>query len=407
MHAGDATLPSAAMAVVRTLRRDEIDQVADLTARVFGDPQEVGPMRQLMQAAYEHCPYMPTDLCFVAIEDGRLVAKWQILDFTMWIAGTQVPMAGIQGVVAEPDANHKGYARLVAEHAIDEVRDHGFDLALGFAQRGAFYLRIGAVPVCADYMLEMDARGIAPLRDDPFRLAGDADLPVLIAHYNDSHAGTTGPLVRTEALMPWLVRRPESFHLCDDGYVGVTLFDDRLEIREIAGRGAAFQDAAVRKVGALAREAGLRRIQGAVSAAHPFVAAAAVHGATLTTTYSKKSGCISLALAPGRLMTRIADSLGDRLRHSEHHDVCLDLGLRAGHEEVRVTLNPDGTKGRKCDLVFSPGALLQLAMGYRSASDVLVDEGGLQDHPPTGDELALLDTVFPRTHPFMWHTDRY
>ena len=46
-------------------------------------------------------------------------------------------------------------------------------------------------------------------------------------------------------------------------------------------------------------------------------------------------------------------------------------------------------------------------MGYRNASDVLVDEGGLQDRLPTTDELALLDTVFPRTHPFMWHTDRY
>ncbi len=395
------------MAVVRTLRRDEIDQVADLTARVFGDPGEVGPMRQLMQAAYEHCPYMPTDLCFVAFEGDRLVAKWQILDFSMWIAGTPIRMAGIQGVVAEPDANHKGYARLVAEYAIGRVRDHGFDLALGFAQRGAFYLRIGAVPVCADYMLEMDARGIAPLRDDPFRLASDADRAELVRLYNEGNSSTTGPLIRTEALMPWLVRRPQVFHLCEDGYVGVTLFDDRLEIREIAGRGAVFHDAAVKKIGALAREAGLRRIQGAVAADHPFVAAAVGHGATLTTTWSKKSGCIALPLAPVRLMTQLVAALGDRLRHSEFHDVCLELGLRSGSEATRLSLNPDGRQVRKIDLLLSPGALLQLAMGYRSASDVLVDEGRFQDVAPSVETLALLDRVFPRTHPFMWHTDRY
>jgi GNAT superfamily N-acetyltransferase len=395
------------MAVVRTLRRDEIDQVADLTARVFGDPGEVGAMRQLMQAAYEHCPYMPTDLCFVAFEGGRLVAKWQILDFSMWIAGTPIRMAGIQGVVAEPDANHKGYARLVAEYAIGRVRDQGFDLALGFAQRGAFYLRIGAVPVCADYMLGMDARGIAPLRDDPFRLASDADLPELVRHYNESGSSTTGPLVRTDALMPWLVRRPQVFHLCEDGYVGVTLFDDRLEIREIAGRGAAFHDAAVRKIGMLARESGLRRIQGAVAANHPFVSAAVGHGATLEIVYSKKSGCIALPLAPVRLMGQLTGALGERLQQSEFHDVCLELGLRSGAEETRLILNPGGRQGRKVELVLSPGALLQLAMGYRTASDVLVEEGQHQDVLPSADTIELLDRVFPHTHPFMWHTDRY
>jgi GNAT superfamily N-acetyltransferase len=395
------------MAEVRTLRRDEIDQVADLTARVFGDPGEVGPMRQLMQAAYEHCPYMPTDLCFVAIEAGRLVAKWQILDFNMWIAGTPIRMAGIQGVVAEPDANHKGYARLVAEDAIGKVRDQGFDLALGFAQRGAFYLRIGAVPVCADYMLELDARGITPLREDPFRLASEADWSQIVATYNRSNARTTGPLIRTEALMPWLVRRPEIFQICDDGYVGVTLFDDRLEIREIAGRGPTFHDAAVRKIGDLAREAGLRRITGAVAADHPLVAAAAVHGATLTTSYSKKSGCIALPLAPLRLLSRLEDALTDRLHHSEFHDVCLDLAVRSGLEDDRVSVNPDGRKGRKLELVLSPGALLQLCMGYRDASDVLTAEIAFQPATPTREDLAVLDTVFPRSHPFMWHTDRY
>lgn len=396
------------MPEVRTLRRDEIDQVADLTARVFGDPGEVGPMRVLMRAAYESCPYMPPELCWVAVEDGRLVAKWQILDFRMWIAGTPVRMAGIQGVVAEPDANHKGYAKLIAERGIDTVREQGFDLVLGFAQRGGFYTRLGGVAVCADYMLSLDARRIAPLRDDPFRPATDADLPEVIRRYNESNAHGTGPLVRTEALWPWLMRRPQAVYLCDDGYVGVTAFDDRLEIREIAGSGAGFQDAAVRKIGALAREAGVRAIRGAVPADHPFVAAAIPHGATLTTTWSKRSGCLALALAPVRLLGRVAGALGERLRRApDHGDVCLDLGVQAGGETARVTLHPEGARARKLDLVLSPGALLQLVMGYRSASEVLVEEARFQARPLGPADVALLDVVFPRSHPFMWHTDRF
>ncbi|HKX45229.1 MAG TPA: GNAT family N-acetyltransferase, partial [Planctomycetota bacterium] len=262
-----APLPCAPMTVVvRTLRRDEIDQAADLTARVFGKPDEVVALRALMHAAYESCPFMPPELCFVALDGGRVVAKWQVLDFQMWMAGVPVRMAGIQGVVAEPDANHKGYARLIAEHALVRVREMGFDLVLGFAQRGGFYTRLGGVPLCADYSLELDANTVAPLRDDPFRPATDADLPALIRFYNESNRGRSGPLIRSEALWPWLVRRPQRIELCDAGYVGLAVFEDRIEIREVAGVGADFHDAAVRKLGAIARASGLRRITGAVPA---------------------------------------------------------------------------------------------------------------------------------------------
>lgn len=398
---------SAAMTVVRRLEREEIDAVADLTARVFGKADEVAPLRALMRAAYETCPFMPPELCWVAEEEGRIVAKWQMLDFEMWVAGTPVRTAGIQGVVAEPDANHKGYARLIAEHAIGEVRNEGFDMVFGFAQRGGFYTRLGGVPLCADYMLELDARAIPRLQDDPFRPSIDADLPTLIRCYNESNRHGSGPLVRSEALWPWLVRRPERMYLCDDGYVGVTFFDDRLEIREVAGAGPAFHAAAVRKLGELAREANLRRICGAVPADHPFVAAATPHGATLTTTYSKRSGCLGMPLAPLRLLGRLTDSLGERLRGSTSGQVALDLGVESGGERTRVLLNGAAGNTRKVDLVLSPGALLQLAMGYRAASEVLAGEAGWQTTPPGAEDIALLDVVFPRCHPFMWHTDRY
>lgn len=396
------------MTVVRRLQRDEIDQVADLTARVFGgDAEEVAPMRALMRAAYETCPYMPPGLCWVAEDAGRIVAKWQILDFKIWVAGTPVRTAGIQGVVAEPDANHKGYARQIAEQMMTEVPNEGFDMVIGFAQRGGFYTKLGGVPLCADYMLELDARQIPPLRDDPFRVAGDDDLPEVIRHYNQSNRHTSGPLIRTEALWPWLVRRPEVVHLCEDGYLGVTLFEDRLEIREVAGSGAAFHAAAVRKLGAIARAANLRRIRGGVPADHDFVAAAVPYGATLTTTYSKRSGCLGMPLVPLRLIGRLTDALGERLRASRRANVGLDLGIESGGESVRIPLLPDAATTRKVDLVVSPGALLQLAMGYRSASDVLAEEAAFQRTPPAPDDVDLLDVVFPRSHPFMWHTDRY
>jgi hypothetical protein len=400
--------PRDPVAIVRTLRPDETDAVADLTARVFSGPDEYSGMFELIRSAYADCPFIPTDLCWVAEAGGRIVAKWQLLDFEMRIAGTPIRMGGIQAVAAEPDENHKGYAKEVALAALPQVRELDFDLVLGFAQRGAFYRRLGAVVVAADYQVELDASGVPPLRDDPFREWNETeDLPFVIDAYNHSNADSTGPLIRNEALWPWLVRRPGSIHVCNDGYIGVSRFDDRLEIREVAGHGPHFHDAAIRKIAALAREAGLKQITGGVAPDHPLIRMAIPYGIRVHSTYTRKSGCIGLALAPVRLIGRLTNTLSARLQASRHHDVHLDLGLRAPDEEARLVINPQGRQGRKIDLDLPAGALLQLAMGHVSASSLLVAHPHACTPGLSNDILGLLDAAFPVGHPFMWHTDRY
>ena len=253
------------VAIVRTLRAEETGIVSDLTARIFGGPDNYDRMASMLRAAYAECPFISHELCWVAEAEGRIVTKWQLLDFQMRIAGTPIRMAGIQGVVAEPDENHKGYAKEVALAALPEIRKLDFDLVLGFAKRGAFYRRLGAVVVAGDYEIELDPLGVPPLGDDPFSEYDEArDLPAIIDAYNLANRDTTGPLIRTPELWPWLDRKARTIFVCDEGYIGVALFPDRLEIRELAGQGAAFHDAALRKLAALAREAGIKRIHGAV-----------------------------------------------------------------------------------------------------------------------------------------------
>ena len=396
------------MAIVRTLRADETDAVADLTARVFSGPGEYDGMFALMRSAYENCPFIPPELCWVAEVGGRIVAKWQLLDFQMRIAGKSIRMGGIQAVAAEPDENHKGYAKEVALAALPQIRELDFDLVIGFARRGAFYRRLGAVVVAADYQVELDSSGVPPLRDDPFRAWNEADdLDAIIAMYNQGNAHTTGPLIRDAELWPWLVRRPTEIYLCDAGYFGVNFLPERLEIREVAGQGPDFHDAAVRKIAAIAREAGIRQIGGAVAPDHPFVAMARPYGLEIRSTYTRKSGCMGLALAPVRLIGRLRETLDARLASSRFSDIQLDLGLHAPGQSDRFVLNPGGQSGRKLDLHLPDGALLQLAMGHLSVASLLVAHPNACGEPATPEVIDLLDTVFPAGHPFMWHTDRY
>ena len=106
------------MATVRLMTPDDIDAVSDLTARVFGDPEDYQTTASILKSAYRECPFMPPDLCWVGEDAGRIVVKWQILDLEMLVAGVPIRMGGIQAVAAEPDANHKGYAKKVALAAL-------------------------------------------------------------------------------------------------------------------------------------------------------------------------------------------------------------------------------------------------------------------------------------------------
>jgi hypothetical protein len=401
------------MTIVRTISREEVDGVAELTARVFGNEDDRDDIHQMMRFAMLECPFIPPELCWVAEVDGRIVAKWQVLDFELRIGHTPLRIGGIQGVVAEPDENHKGYAKQIAIEAIPKVADMGFDFLVGFAQRGGFYRRIGAVPVMAEYELQLDARRIPRLREDPFREYTDEDLPLLVELFNEGNTGRSGTSVRTEALWPWLVRKAPEHHIYADGYIGVRHSSESLEIRELAGRSQHFAELALRKLGHLARERDVRTIRGAVPADHPLVKAAIPYGASIEAQHTKNAGCIALSTDLMRTLGRLENEFNLRLAQSRFSGARIELGVDCEGTQTRLVLGAEGGDLRKLELHVSRTGLTQLIWGYRSVESVLVEEAvessGSAAAPslPSTNDLAVLDALFPDGHPFMWQTDRY
>jgi predicted acetyltransferase len=398
------------MTIVRTISEDEIDAVADLTVRVFGNPEEHDPMFRLMRAAYLSCPFMPPRTCWVAEVDGRLVAKLQVLDFRMRIGRSVIMMAGTMALVAEPDENHKGYAKELVLKAIPGARDMGYDVALGFAQRGTFYRKIGAFPTMPEYEMEIDARTVPRLRNDPFHPWQESELPALIDHYNRANEGRSGTLVRTEAHWPWMVRKAEVIHICEDGYIGLRMHEDQIEVREIGGQGEAFHHAALCKLADIAREAGVRRITSAMPPDHPLIEAAIPYGVKVSAEYTKKSGCFALALAPLRMLQNVRAEFETRLQDSAHRDTCLDLTVHCNGESTSLSLNANAGRQCKVELDLSAQSILNLTMGYQPVRSILHGEHLTRDGQMAqlgAEEIGLLEAIWPQGHPFMWHTDRY
>ena len=396
------------MATVRIMTPEDIDAVSDLTARIFGDPDEYEITSDLLKSAYHECPFMPPDLCWVGEEAGRIVVKWQILDLEMLVAGVPIRMGRIQAVAAEPDANHKGYAKKVALAALPQIKDRGFDFVLGFAKRGAFYRRLGAVVVAAENEIEIEVAGIPRLREDIFRpWVEQDDLATVLQMYNQLQPMATGPLVRSTDLWPWLLRRTHAIWICPAGYIGIVESPGEMEVREVVGQGSAFHEAALRKLGALAREKGIRRIKAVLPPNHPLVNCMMTYGFEMQTIYSRKAGCIGLALAPVRLIGRLRDVMDSRLANSTHSNLSVELNLEGPDEIDQIRLNEGGQSLRKLNLKLSSGALLQLALGHLSIATLLEQDPSASLEPHDADTLDLLDTLFPIGHPFMPHADRY
>ncbi len=391
--------------IVRTIEDSDIDEVAELTARVFGEEHEREFYREMTRQAYLRCPFMRKDLCWIAEVDGQIVAKWQVLDFAMRVGGEQVRMGGVQGVLAEPSQRNRGYPMEIARHAYPLAVAEGFDLVLGFAQRGGFYKRLGTVPVMADYQVRLEARGIPALQDDPFRELHDGDLARMTELYNASNATRTGTIVRSTEHWEWMVRRAPVVLMAPDGYIGVRFNESSLELREIGGANETFYDLALRKLGALARAGDLRRIQAHIPIDHPFVDVCRRHGCNVHVEYQRRSGCVAVLSSAnlGAFLHKIGPEFERRLLRSEYTATGVHLTVHCDGSDASVALNPSAGRQEVLDLAVSPGTFLQLAFGYKPVRLALREK----DVRLAPGKRNLLEALFPETHPFMWHTDRF
>jgi len=388
------------MTAVRTIDLEDVEAVADLTARIFGKSGDYAEIYEMTKAAYGGCPYMKPEHCWVVDVDGRIAVKWQLLDLTLRVGSAEISVGGAQALVAEPDENGKGYPRLLVREGLPQAVAAGFDVILGFAQRGAFYRRLGAVPVMAEYELSLDPQKIPRLQDDPFEELREQNVDAIVDQYNRSNARRTGTVVRTVEYWHWMVRRAPVVLTGPQGYFGARFNRASLELREVAGDTHAFCELVLRKLGEMARAAGYSRIQACLPPDHPLAEVAQRFACEMQVRHPDRSGCLALVINAGSFSRKLRPELERRLSRSRFGDARVDL--RTGGEHL-LRLNPGGADRARLDLDLSLPSLLQLAFGYRPVGVVLAQEGIRLD----GFSRQLLEVLFPQGHPFMWLTDRF
>lgn len=108
--------------------------------------------------------WRPKDPRFLLYDSGELVSHAGILKHVVIVSGEPVPVAGLGGVVTVPDAQRKGFARRLVQHAMRFAESEWkVDAGLLFCrpQMVAYYESLGWQIVEAPVMIEQPGGRIA------------------------------------------------------------------------------------------------------------------------------------------------------------------------------------------------------------------------------------------------------
>jgi predicted N-acetyltransferase YhbS len=222
---------------IRTIAPHERDAVLDLLAHWLND-------RAFFARYFEHDPSFRDDLCFVAVDAGRIVSTVQVFRKPVRLDGAVVQVGGVGNVYTAVDYRERGLASQLLTRAVAAMEAHAFDLSLLFATRLAFYGRLGwqshvrhllfieraAVPEAGAYAIT------------PFRAA---DLDAVTRLYDAYSAGLRGTTVRDrtywQGQLGYAGNPREDFLVARDGaeivaYARGTLLYDFYVIMEHAHR---------------------------------------------------------------------------------------------------------------------------------------------------------------------------
>jgi predicted N-acetyltransferase YhbS len=172
----------------RTIQPHEREAVLDLLGEWFGD-------REFFARYFRHDPNFRDDLCFVAVDDGRIGSTLQVFRKRVRINGAVLEVGGVGNVFTSAAYRERGVASVLLTQAIATMDAHQFDLSLLFAVRLLFYSRHGWRSHLR-HLLFVDPAAVDAT--GPYRVASFAasDLDAVMEIYERYCADFNGPTVR-------------------------------------------------------------------------------------------------------------------------------------------------------------------------------------------------------------------
>lgn len=356
--------------------------------------------------------------------EEKAVCYLIVIDYAMRIGTTVVRMAGIGGVYTEREHRKKGYMRQLYEDTVRYMIAEGYDISMLFGIEN-FYTKFGYAVGLAGFECKVKTRDAevaaanAPAGAYITRPIGEADMPAVLDLYNANNAMRTCSVVRTPddftkfSKGTWYGTPPETL-LWEDAngkllaYAVWDRYDKAVKVAEVETCNDALFPTLLSAFATQAVDKRCEDVQLFIPPDHSFAEYVQRFGAEWTVTYPRYGSGMLRLLNQQPFFEKLAPELERRLALSRSAGYTgtltfqTDLGnlalvINRGH----VTVADGAREGPRLEL--SQDKLTQLAIGYRSARDVLND---LQV-TAHGDVLPLLNILFPKGQPYVWVADHF
>jgi GNAT superfamily N-acetyltransferase len=172
----------------RTIAPHERNAVLDLLAHWLND-------RAFFARYFHHDPTFRDDLCFVAVDRGRIISTLQVFRKQVRLNSAVVQVAGVGNVFTAAEYRERGLASQLLTRAVVAMDEHDFDLSLLFATRLVFYGRHGWESHVR-HLVFIEPAAVSP--DGPYSIAPfvERDLSAVMHLYDSYAAGLSGSTVR-------------------------------------------------------------------------------------------------------------------------------------------------------------------------------------------------------------------
>jgi len=346
-----------------------------------------------------------------------------VIDYAMRIGTTVVRMAGIGGVYTERAHRKKGYMRRLYEDTVHYMITEGYDISMLFGIEN-FYTKFGYAVGLAGFECKVKTRdaevaGETAAGTYNTRPIGDADMPAVLDLYNANNATRVCSVVRTiedfsEFHKGTWYGTPPDTQLWEDAngkllaYAIWDHYDKAVKVAEIEAREDAIFPTLLGVFAAQAVEKRCEDVQLFIPPDHPFAEYVQRFGAEWKMVYPRHGSGMLRLLNQQPFFEKIAPELERRLALSRSAGYTGALTFQTDLGTLALVINrgsiavADGAReGLRLEL--SQDKLTQLAIGYRSARDVLNDPQ-VKTH---GDVLPLLNVLFPKGQPYIWVADHF
>jgi GNAT superfamily N-acetyltransferase len=353
----------------------------------------------------------------ILVVDGEAVSWLWVIDYEMRIGSAVMKMGGIAGVWTEEKHRLKGYASKVLNASIEFMKEEGYDVSLLFGIPN-FYHRFGYATVLPRYTAEIDMRNI-PSSSPRFRMEpyDDRFREAVLGIYQENNKGRTGTIVRSKERWggfshgnEWSSKALPYVLLDGEEVVAYFVIDSKEPMVIELGYKKPDKEifsAILSQIRQFSEERESPIFKFSLPPDFLFTEFCQRYDLRLNIEFPENRDGMGRVINIITFLYKLQDVFRSRIGYNSVEGILIietEIGevpfdIKKDTVFFMPFLPPSGWR-----LKIPQAKLMQLAMGYRTIDELLLDE----DVSLEGEEaLPILRKLFPKQFPFFWPADRF